>query len=181
MTLPARLSIVTLGVADLARSIAFYEALGWQRKSASIEGSIAWFGTADSTIGLFPWDELAHDANLPPEPRAPFGGITLAINVESPEAVTAGLDAAVAAGGTLLKPATLADWGGTSGYFADPGRPPLGDRPQPGLPDRRGRARPHPLTAGPTRCQATSPADGHPHRPGIEAAPAAGRRRCRGR
>ena len=106
MTLPARLSIVTLGVADLARSIAFYEALGWQRKSSSIEGSIAWFGTADSTIGLFPWDELAHDANLPPEPRAPFGGITLAINVESPERSRAGLDAAVAAGGTILKPAT---------------------------------------------------------------------------
>ena len=100
MTLPARLSIVTLGVADLDRAIAFYEALGWQRKSASIEGSIAWFGTANSTIGLFPWDELAHDANLPPERTGRFGGITLAINVESPEAVTAGLDAAVAAGGT---------------------------------------------------------------------------------
>jgi catechol 2,3-dioxygenase-like lactoylglutathione lyase family enzyme len=120
MTLPARLSIVTLGVADLERSIAFYEALGWQRRASSIEGSIAWIGTADSTIGLFPWDELAGDANLPAEPRALFGGITLAINVESPDAVRAGLDAAVAAGGTLLKPATLADWGGTSGYFADP-------------------------------------------------------------
>ena len=79
MTLPARLSIVTLGVADLDRSIAFYEALGWKRLSSSIEGSIAWFGTADSTIGLFPWDELAADANLPAEPQAPFGGITLAI------------------------------------------------------------------------------------------------------
>ena len=75
MTLPARLSIVTLGVADLAGSIAFYEALGWQRKSASIEGAIAWFGTADSTIGLFPWDELAHDANdvLPPTADARVG------------------------------------------------------------------------------------------------------------
>ena len=142
MTLPARLSIVTLGVADLARSIAFYEALGWPRKSSSIEGSIAWFGTADSTIGLFPWDELAHDASLPPEPRAPFGGITLAINVESPDAVTAGLDAAVAAGGTILKPATLADWGGTSGYFADPDGHPWEVAHNPGFPiDADGRAR----------------------------------------
>jgi catechol 2,3-dioxygenase-like lactoylglutathione lyase family enzyme len=141
MTLPARLSIVTLGVADLSRSIAFYEALGWERKSASMDG-ISWFGTADSTIGLFPWDELAHDANLPPEPRAPFGGITLAINVESPEAVTAGLDAAVAAGGTILKPATVADWGGTSGYFADPDGHPWEIAHNPGFPiDEDGRVR----------------------------------------
>ena len=113
--------------------------------SASRPRSMArssWFGTADSTIGLFPWDELAHDANLPPEPRAPFGGITLAINVESPEAVTAGLDAAVAAGGTLLKPATLADWGGTSGYFADPDGHPWEVAHNPGFPiDEDGRVR----------------------------------------
>ena len=64
MTLAARLSIVTLGVADLHRAIAFYEAVGWQRKSASIEGSIARFGTADSTIGLFTWDELAWPLEL---------------------------------------------------------------------------------------------------------------------
>jgi catechol 2,3-dioxygenase-like lactoylglutathione lyase family enzyme len=134
MTLPARLSIVTLGVADLDRSIAFYAALGWERKSASMDGSISWFSTADSTIGLFPWDELAHDANLPPEPRAPFGGITLAINVESPEAVAAGLDAAVAAGGKILKPATVADWGGTSGYFADPDGHPWEVAHNPGFP-----------------------------------------------
>ena len=134
MTLPARLSIVTLGVADLERAIAFYEALGWERKSASIEGSIAWIGTADSTIGLFPWHELAQDANLPAEPRAPFGGITLAINVESPDAVAAGLDAAVAAGGTLLKAATVADWGGTSGYFADPDGHPWEVAHNPGFP-----------------------------------------------
>ena len=142
MTLPARLSIVTLGVADLDRSIAFYEALGWPRKAASIDGSIAWFGTADSTIGLFPWDELAKDANLPPDRTRRFGGITLAINVESPEAVTAGLDAAVAAGGTLLKPATFADWGGTSGYFADPDGHPWEVAHNPGFPiDKDGRVR----------------------------------------
>lgn len=119
MSIPARLGIVTLGVADLARSVAFYEALGWERCTSSSE-AIAWFRTADSHIGLFPWHELAEDARLPAEPRARFGGITLAINVESPEAVGTALEAAVAAGATLLKPATATDWGGTSGYFADP-------------------------------------------------------------
>jgi catechol 2,3-dioxygenase-like lactoylglutathione lyase family enzyme len=120
MTIPARLGLVTLGVSDLSRSIAFYEALGWERLSSSIEGSIAWFGTADTNIGLFPWDELAEDAHLPAAPRATFGGITLAINLETAAEVSAALDAAVAAGGTLLKAATVMDWGGTSGYFADP-------------------------------------------------------------
>ena len=119
MTIPARLGIVTLGVADLARSIAFYEALGWERCSSSSE-AIAWFRTADTHIGLFPWDELAEDADLPPGRRPGFGGITLAINVEAADDVAPALAAVVAAGGTLLKPATLTDWGGTSGYVADP-------------------------------------------------------------
>ena len=120
MSIPARLGIVTLGVADLARPIAFYEALGWERRSSSIDGVIAWFGTADTNIGLFPWDELAEDAHLPAEPRARFGGITLAINVDTVAEVSSSLETAVAAGGTLLKPATVMDWGGMSGYFADP-------------------------------------------------------------
>ena len=119
MTVPARLGIVTLGVADLARSIAFYEALGWERCTSSSE-EITWFRTADTHIGLFPWDELAEDAHLPPERREGFGGITLAINVDAADEVAPALAAAVAAGGTLLKPATLLDWGGTSGYVADP-------------------------------------------------------------
>jgi catechol 2,3-dioxygenase-like lactoylglutathione lyase family enzyme len=120
VNVPARISIVTLGVADLARSIAFYEALGWERRSSSIEGVIVWFGTSGSYIGLFPWNELAADALLTAGPRGPFGGITLAINLEGPEMVQPALEAAVAAGATLLKPATTLDWGGVSGYFADP-------------------------------------------------------------
>ena len=118
MTVPARISIVTLGVADLPRAVAFYEALGWQRASSSTDG-IAWFHTADTNLGLFPNELLAADANLPPE-RAAFGGVTLAINVETATDVARLLDEAVAAGATLLKPATKADWGGVSGYFADP-------------------------------------------------------------
>ncbi|MFL5757286.1 MAG: VOC family protein [Chloroflexota bacterium] len=118
MPVPARISIVTLGVADLSRSVAFYEALGWEKATSSMD-EIVWFRTADTNVGLWSSDELAADANLPPQ-RARFGGITLAINLETEAAVTEALDAAVAAGATLLKPATRADWGGLSGYFADP-------------------------------------------------------------
>jgi hypothetical protein len=142
MSIPARLGLVTLGVTDLARSVTFYEALGWERRSSSIEGVIAWFGTVDTSLGLFPWDELAADAALPAEPRAPFGGMTLAINVETPAEVAACLEAAVGAGGTLLKPATLADWGGTSGYFADPDGHPWEIAHNPAFPiDPDGRVR----------------------------------------
>ena len=118
MTIPARISIVTLGVADLQRSVAFYSALGWERCASSMD-EIAWFRTADSNLGLFANADLAADANLPAE-RSRFGGITLAINVESAADVERLLAEAVAAGATLLKPATRADWGGVSGYFADP-------------------------------------------------------------
>lgn len=119
MALPARISIVTLAVADLAISAAFYDRLGWQRKASSSD-AIIWFATADSVLGLFPRELLAEDAALPPEPRAPFGGVTLAINVETEAAVDAALTAAIEAGATLLRPAEKVDWGGYRGYFADP-------------------------------------------------------------
>ncbi len=119
MTIPARLSIVTLGVDDVARSVAFYGALGWPRCDSSND-DIAWFRVSGSYLGVFGRVPLARDAHLPVEPRAPFGGITMAINVETEQGVLDGLDAAVAAGGTLLKAAERAEWGGFSGYFADP-------------------------------------------------------------
>lgn len=120
MTIPARISIVTLGVADVALSAAFYERLGWQRAASSM-AAIAWFRTADSWLGLFGADALAVEANLGSEPGRPAsGGFTLAINVETEAAVATALEAAVAAGATLLKPATSMPWGGVSGYFADP-------------------------------------------------------------
>ena len=140
MPIPARISIVTLGVADLPRAVAFYEALGWERATASQTG-IAWFHTADSNLGLFPIEHLAADANLPAQ-RARFGGVTLAINVETESAVAAALAAAVSAGATLLKPATRADWGGVSGYFADPDGHPWEIAFNPGFPiDSDGRLR----------------------------------------
>jgi catechol 2,3-dioxygenase-like lactoylglutathione lyase family enzyme len=110
---------VTLGVADLERSIAFYRALGWQECSSSIEGVIHWFRTADTNLGLFPYQDLADDATIASPTRGSFGGITLAMTVERLEDVDATLAAAVEAGATILKPGTEAVFG-RSGYFADP-------------------------------------------------------------
>ncbi len=118
MTIPARLSIVTLGVSDLATSIAFYKALGWRRSTASNDG-ISWFALTGSAIGLFPLAELAADANVPLG-RGGFGGITLAINLESEALVDSAIGTALAAGGTITKAPVHTDWGGYSGYFADP-------------------------------------------------------------
>ena len=109
---------MTIGVTDVARSARFYEALGWERCSSSMD-EIAWFRTADSYLGIFGWQDLAADANLVDPSRGSFGGSTLAINIESAEAVDAALDEAVAAGGTLLKPGTELPFG-YGGYFADP-------------------------------------------------------------
>jgi uncharacterized protein len=117
-TVPARLSIVTIGVADVARSAAFYDKLGWERCSFSMD-EIVWFRTADSYLGIFGWKDLADDARIADASRGGFGGITLAINVETPGLVDSSLAAAVAAGGSILKPGT--DLGfGYGGYFADP-------------------------------------------------------------
>ena len=119
MPIPTRLSIVTLAVADVGRSVAFYQSLGWERCASSMD-AIAWFRAhrlrtwASWAPGTLPSTVLAGAS------RGRFGGITLAINVETEEAVGAALDAAVAAGATLLKPATRAVRGGLSGYFADP-------------------------------------------------------------
>jgi catechol 2,3-dioxygenase-like lactoylglutathione lyase family enzyme len=81
------MSIVTLGVADLDRSIAFYRALGWERCSSSVDGEISWFKTADTYLGLFPYQDLADDAGIPSTPRGSFGGVTLAICLGRPEDV----------------------------------------------------------------------------------------------
>jgi uncharacterized protein len=118
MTIPARISIVTIGVADVARSTRFYEAIGWERCSSSLD-EISWFRTADSYLGIFGWHQLAEDAQLFEPSRGSFGGITLAINVETREAVDAALEEAVAAGGSILKPGTDLPYGYSS-YFADP-------------------------------------------------------------
>jgi uncharacterized protein len=71
-------------------------------------------------LGLTTFDALAEDAGISSGHRGGFGGVSLAINVENGELVQPVLDAAEAAGGTILKAANQADWGGVMGYFADP-------------------------------------------------------------
>jgi hypothetical protein len=113
-----RLSLVTLGVADLERAARFYEeGLGWSRNSKD-EG-VAFFQTPGMILALWPRDELAADAGMSAEGTG-FRGIALAYNTRSREEVDKVLAEAVAAGGSLVKAAAETFWGGYSGYFADP-------------------------------------------------------------
>lgn len=113
-----RISLITLGVTDLARSRHFYEhGLGWQPSSASNE-QVTFFQTGGMVFALYGKTALAQDAHLPKEGTG-FGGIVLAYNVRQCEEVDAVLAEAQAAGATMLTPAAETDWGGYAGYFAD--------------------------------------------------------------
>jgi uncharacterized protein len=117
----ARLTMITLGVSNMRASIAFYEALGFTRKLRATGDTVAFFDTGGTALGLFPWDQLAQDVTLAENPRTQaFRGTTLAWNCRSPEEVDAVLDFAISQGASLLKPAHKTDYGGYSGYFADP-------------------------------------------------------------
>lgn len=113
-----RISLVTLGVADLARSRRLYERLGWRASGASQE-SVAFFQAGGMALGLYGREALAEDAGLSVEGSG-FRGVALAYNVRTPEEVAATLAEAEAAGARVVKPAEDAFWGGRSGYFADP-------------------------------------------------------------
>jgi len=114
-----RITIITLGVSDLDAAIHFYrDGLGWPLSSASV-GDIALFHFVNGLVlALYPRSLLAADACL--EDKGGFGGVTLAQNVESAMEVDACLSDAVRAGGRLIKQASQTEWGGYSGYFADP-------------------------------------------------------------
>jgi uncharacterized protein len=103
-----RISVVTLGVNNLAKARAFYEALGWQGAQQP-DDEVCFFQAGGMVFGL--WTGLAGHG-------AP--GIELAYNVRSPEEVGALLQEAERAGGTIVRLAARADWGGTTGAFADP-------------------------------------------------------------
>ncbi|MFV0333230.1 MAG: VOC family protein [Tropicimonas sp.] len=115
-----RISLITLGVADIARSAAFYEALGWRRAPGEEVGIIA-FDLLGQALALYPLDKLAEDIGIPPDSLVPgASAVTLAHNVRAPADVSPILTAAGAAGGRVLKPAQDTFWGGHHGYFADP-------------------------------------------------------------
>lgn len=113
-----RLTLVTVGVKDLARSAGFYERLGWVRSARKAEG-VAFFQAGGVVLSLYPRAELAKDAGLAAEGSG-FPGIALAYNTRTREEVDAVLAEAVAAGGTLVKAGYEIFWGGYVGFFADP-------------------------------------------------------------
>jgi uncharacterized protein len=120
MSVPARVSLATLGVADVVRATEFYESLGWRLSPASVPGLVSFFQTAGGLLSLVETDDIATDAGIAPRRSADFRGVMLAINVESPAAVDAALRAAVQAGAALVKAGGQAEWGGYLGYFTDP-------------------------------------------------------------
>ena len=113
-----RVSLITLGVADLDRAEAFYAGLGWT-KAAESQPGIVFIQMAGQVLGLFPTDELAKDQGREGAALG-TGAMALAQNLTSPEEVDAAFAEALAAGATALKAPEKVFWGGYSGYFADP-------------------------------------------------------------
>jgi catechol 2,3-dioxygenase-like lactoylglutathione lyase family enzyme len=113
-----RISLITLGVSDLARSTSFYrDGLGLPTHG-DFPG-VTFFNLKGTWLSIYSRDELAADARVPAAGQG-FGGFALAHNVRSKDEVNAILDQAKKAGAVITKPAQEADWGGYSGYFADP-------------------------------------------------------------
>lgn len=117
-TVPAQLNVVVLGVEDLARTRAFYEALGW--RSRPRDGMFARFQLGDADLVLFPADALAEVVGLPLVTGEGFKGSASAMILESPEALDAVLDEVRAAGGAVLAEPADRPWGPRTAYFADP-------------------------------------------------------------
>ena len=140
MTVPQRLTMVTLGVADVARSTEFYEGLGWNRSSTSQE-TITFFKMQGSVLGLFQREALAEDAAVE-SVGSGFRGVTCALNCADRADVDAVFAAWVEAGATAVKLPEEVFWGRLFVLRRRPRRSPVGDRPQPVCAERRRRADP---------------------------------------
>ena len=114
---PKSISLVTLGVADLERARAFYAALGWEA-AVQAEG-VVFIQLTGQVLALFGRDDLAADQKRPAAELG-TGAVTLARNFATEAEVDAGFELALKAGAAAIKPPERADWGGYSGYFADP-------------------------------------------------------------
>lgn len=110
-------SLVTLGVRDVAAATRFYAKLGWENTGAS-QPSVSFLRGGTVILALWGREELAADAGLDPAPRG-FAGVALAANVATREGVDAAMLEAQRAGGRIVKPAVDTFWGGRSGYFED--------------------------------------------------------------
>jgi catechol 2,3-dioxygenase-like lactoylglutathione lyase family enzyme len=112
-----RVSVITLGVRDLARARRFYEALGWRAGAAS-QDDVVFFQAGGLVLALWDRATLAEDSGT--RDAGGWGGVTLAHNVRSPAEVDAVMARAEAAGATIARPAGETFWGGYSGVFIDP-------------------------------------------------------------
>jgi catechol 2,3-dioxygenase-like lactoylglutathione lyase family enzyme len=112
-----RISLLTLGVADLRRARAFYEALGWT-SGAAPEDDVVFFQAGGAVLALWDRARLAEDSGV--RDSGGWGGVTLAHNVRSPEEVDAVMEEARAAGAGIVREAGETFWGGYSGAFTDP-------------------------------------------------------------
>ena len=117
--IPARLNILTLGVRDLPKVRGFYEALGWESLSEGDE--FARFQLGGATLALFSLDLLAGEADMQPSASTGrFSGFTCAVLVEEEAMVDEAIETVHEAGGHVLAEPVAREWGGRSGYFADP-------------------------------------------------------------
>jgi len=115
----SRISFITLGVTDLARSVSFYrDGLKFPYSTSSNE-NVAFFQLDNIVLGLYPTDKLAEDATVPSDGSG-FRGVSVSHNVETKERVAEVLAEVEAVGAKIVKPAQDVFWGGHSGYFADP-------------------------------------------------------------
>ena len=112
-----RVSVITLGVADLARARRFYEALGWATR-AEPDDDVVFFQAGGLVLALWDRGLLAEDSGVQDAPG--FGGVTLAHNVRSPERVDEVVEQARAAGAAVTREPAQTFWGGYSGVFLDP-------------------------------------------------------------
>ena len=115
-----RISFITLGVADLAKSRAFYEALGWTPHKPKEEQGVYFFQANGLVLCLFGREALANDAGVENTPDSGFRGIAIAHNVRSEAEGDAVMAHALSVGAKMTKPMQKVFWGGYSGYFADP-------------------------------------------------------------
>lgn len=114
-----KLTLITFGVKDLSRSLAFYEqGLQWKRSSQSMEHYVL-FPLGGIVLGLYPLQLLAEDCGLPQEPSA-FSGLTLSYNAKSKQEVDEVIEKVKHLGATVVKPPQDVFWGGYRGYFKDP-------------------------------------------------------------
>lgn len=111
-----RVSLITLGVRDIGRARAFYEALGWEGESP--DGEVVFFQAGDMVFGLWDRAKLTEDSAV--EDSGGWGGVTLAVCLKSPDEVDRVIEQARAAGATIGREPARTFWGGYTGIFIDP-------------------------------------------------------------